>query len=86
MQVLSQTLSLKPFLPSPPLPLAPGMKFYLEIKIELVTQATIIIAIVAFSSSSLTTIAIYAQTPSASTFCTVILVVTVYLALCFSPC
>ncbi len=74
-----------PFFQSPPSPLAPRMKFAFEIKTEPVTQASIIVAIVAFSSGSLMTIAIYAQSPPISIICSVVLAFIVYLALRFSP-
>jgi hypothetical protein len=61
------------------------MKFAFEIKTELVTQAAIVIAVVAFSSGSLTTVAIYAQIPPVSIICSVVLAIVVYLALQFSP-
>jgi hypothetical protein len=49
-------------------------------------QATIIVAgIIAFSSSSLAMIALYAQSPPVSTNCVVVLAVIVYLALRFLP-
>jgi hypothetical protein len=51
-----------------------------------VTQAAIIVAIVAFSSGSLATIAIYANSPTISTFCVVVLAIVIYLALHFLPC
>jgi hypothetical protein len=62
------------------------MKFAFEIKTEPVMQAAIIVAAVAFSSSSLATNAIYTNNSPVSTFCTVALAVVVYLALRFSPC
>jgi hypothetical protein len=62
------------------------MKFAFRIKMELVTQAAIILAIVAFSSGSLGTIAIYTINLTISTFCVVALTVVVYFALRFSPC
>jgi hypothetical protein len=62
------------------------MKFAFKIKTEPVMQAAIIVAIVDFSSSSLRMIALYTQSPLVSTFCTVVLAVIVYLALCFLPC
>jgi hypothetical protein len=40
------------------------MKFAFEIKTEPVTQAAIIIGVIAFSSASLTLIAIYLGSPS----------------------
>ncbi len=61
------------------------MKFALEIKTEPVNQAAIIIAVIAFSSGSLTTVAVYAQSPPVSIFCLVVLAIIVYLALRFSP-
>ena len=61
------------------------MKFAFEIKTEPVTQASIIVAVIAFSSGSLATIAIYAQSPPVSVICSVVLAFVVYLALRFSP-
>ena len=61
------------------------MKFAFEIKMEPVTQAAIIVAVVAFSSGSLATVDFYAQSPPVSIICSVVLVIIVYLALCFSP-
>ena len=61
------------------------MKFAFEIKTEPVTQATIVIAVVAFSSGSLTTVAVYSQSPTVSIICSVLLAIIVYLALRFSP-
>ena len=61
------------------------MKFAFEIKTEPVTQAAIIIAVVAFSSGFLAMIAIYAQSPPVSVIYTVVLAFVVYLALRFSP-
>jgi hypothetical protein len=75
-----------PLLPSYLLPLASVMKFAFEIKTEPVTQATIIVAVVAFSSSSLALIVIYLQSPSVSAFYSVVLAVIVYLALRLAPC
>jgi hypothetical protein len=62
------------------------MKFAFEIKTEPVTQVAIIVAVIAFSSCSLATIEIYANSPTVSTFCTVILAIIIYLALFFAPC
>ena len=53
------------------------MKFAFKIKMEPVTQASIIVTIIAFSSGSLATIAIYARS--------VVLAFIVYLTLRFSP-
>ncbi len=61
------------------------MKFAFEIKTEPVTQAAIIVAVVAFSSGSLAVVAVYAQSPPVSAICSVVLTVIVYLALRFSP-
>jgi hypothetical protein len=61
------------------------MKFAFEIKTELVTQATIITTVFAFSSGSLALIAIYLQSPLVSTFCAVVLALVVYLALHLTP-
>jgi hypothetical protein len=63
-----------------------GKKFAFKIKTEPVTQAAIIIGIVAFSSGSLATIAVYLGTPSTGIVCAVILAVVVYLALRLAPC
>jgi hypothetical protein len=76
--------------PSPPFPsyislLASVMKFAFEIKTKPVTQATIIVAVVTFSSSSLVLIAIYLQSPLVSAFCAVILALVVYSALHLAP-
>jgi hypothetical protein len=62
------------------------MKFALEIKIKPVTQATIIIGIVAFSSGLITTIAIYIGSALAGIVCAIVLAVIVYLALRLAPC
>jgi uncharacterized membrane protein YgaE (UPF0421/DUF939 family) len=53
------------------------MKFAFEIKMEPVTQASIIVAVIAFSSGSLATIAICARW--------VVLAFIVYLTMRFSP-
>ncbi len=45
------------------------MKFAFEIKTEPVTQATVIIGVVAFASGSRGTIAIYVDTPLAGISC-----------------
>jgi hypothetical protein len=82
----NQHSPLGPFLPSYISPLASVMKFAFEIKTKPVTQAIIIVAVVAFSPGSLALIAIYSQSPSVSAFCPVILAVVVYLALHFVPC
>ena len=61
------------------------MKFAFEIKTKPVTQAAIIVTVVAFSSGSLATVAIYAQSPPVNIICLVVLAIIVYLALRFSP-
>jgi hypothetical protein len=61
------------------------MKLVFEIKTEPVTQASIIVAVVAFSSGSLATIAIYSQSPSVCVICTIVLAVIVYSALHLAP-
>ncbi len=53
------------------------MKLVFEIKTEPVTQATIIVAVVTFSSGLLTSIAIYSQSPLVSVFCAIVLAVIV---------
>ncbi len=62
------------------------MKFTFKIKTEPVTQATVFIGVITFTSGSLVTIAIYVDTPLASISCAVALAVIVYLALCLAPC
>ena len=61
------------------------MKFAFKIETEPVTRAVIIVAVVAFSSGSLATVAMYAQSPTVSIICSVVLAIIVYLALRFSP-
>jgi hypothetical protein len=61
------------------------MKFAFEIKTKPVTQAAIIVAVVAFSSGSLATVAVYTQSPPVSAICSVVPAIIVYLALRFSP-
>jgi hypothetical protein len=61
------------------------MKFAFEIKTEPVVQASIIVAVVAFSSGSLASITIYLQSPLVCVFCAMFLVVIVYSALCLAP-
>jgi hypothetical protein len=62
------------------------MKFAFEIKTKLVTQAVIIIGILAFALDSLLLIAIYLGSPSAGIVCTIVLAIIVYLALRLAPC
>jgi hypothetical protein len=61
------------------------MKFVFEIKTEPVTQASIIISIVAFSSGSLAMIAVYSDSPSVCVLCAIVLALIVYAALRFAP-
>jgi hypothetical protein len=61
------------------------MKLVFEIKTEPVTQASIIIAVVAFSSGSLATIAVYSESPSVCVSCAIVLALIVYAALRFAP-
>jgi hypothetical protein len=67
-------------------PLLGGMKFAFEIKTEPVTQAVIIIGVVAFASGSLAPTAIYLGSPSAGIVCAIVLAIIVYLALRLAPC
>ncbi len=62
------------------------MKSAFKIKTKPVIQASIIIAIVAFSSGSLALIVIYYESLLVSASCAVILAVIVYSALCLAPC
>jgi hypothetical protein len=59
------------------------MKFAFKIKMEPVSQAAIIVAVVAFSFSSLAMVAIYTKNLTVSTFCAVALAIIIYLALVF---
>ena len=56
------------------------MKFAFKIKTEPVTQAAIIVAVIAFSSGSLAMIEFYTRSLTISVTCTIALVVIVYLA------
>jgi hypothetical protein len=62
------------------------MKLAFKIKTEPMTQAAVIIGVIAFASGSLTTITIYVNTPLAGISCAVALVVIIYLALRLAPC
>jgi hypothetical protein len=62
------------------------MKFALEIKTEPVTQATIIIGVVASSSGLIATIAIYLGSAPAGIVCAIVLALIIYLALRLAPC
>ena len=61
------------------------MKFAFEIKTEPVTQATIIIAVVASSSGSLAAITVYSASPLVCVFCAIVLAIIVYSSLRFAP-
>jgi hypothetical protein len=74
-----------PFYHLPHSLLALLMKCAFKIKTEPVTQAAIIFAVVAFSSGSLATVAIYTQSLPVSIICSVVLAIVIYLALRFSP-
>jgi hypothetical protein len=58
-----------------------GMKFAFKIKTEPVTQAAIIIGVIAFASGFLATIAIYINTPLTGIICAVVLAIILYLTL-----
>jgi len=62
------------------------MKFVFEIKMEPVTQASIILAVVAFSAGSLALIAIYLQSSLVCVCCAIALAIIVYSALRLAPC
>ena len=62
-----------------------SMKLVFEIKTEPVTQASIIIAVVAFSSGALASIAAYSDSPSVCVACAIFLAVIVYSALRLAP-
>jgi hypothetical protein len=53
------------------------MKFTFKIKTEPMTQAAVIIGVIAFASGSLVTIAIYIDSPVIGISCAVVLVVIV---------
>ena len=61
------------------------MKLVFEIKTEPVTQASIIIAVVAFSSGALASIAAYSDSPLVCVACAIVLAVIVYSALRLAP-
>ncbi len=61
------------------------MKLVFKIKTEPVTQASIIIAVITFSSGSLATIAVYSESPSVCVFCAIVLALIIYVALRFAP-
>ena len=61
------------------------MKLVFEIKTEPVTQAAIIISIVTVSSGSLASIAIYSDNTTVCIFCSIVLAITVYIALRLAP-
>jgi hypothetical protein len=61
------------------------MKLVFMVKTEPVTQACIIVAILALSSGSLASIAIYSQSPTVGAFCAFVLALVVYTALRLAP-
>ena len=61
------------------------MKLIFEIKTELVTQASIIIGVIAFSSGALASISIYTYSPSVCALCAIVLAIIVYSALRLAP-
>jgi hypothetical protein len=62
------------------------MKSAFEIKTEPVTQAMIIIGVIAFALGSLVSIAIYLGSPLAGIVCAIVLEIIIYLALRLAPC
>jgi hypothetical protein len=80
------TLFLEPLAFYLPFFIAGGMKFAFRIKAEPITQAAIIIGIIAFSSGSLASVVVYLGTPSAGIVCAIVLAVIVYLTLRLAPC
>jgi hypothetical protein len=62
------------------------MKLVFEIKTVPVTQASIIVAIIAFSFGLLASIAIYSNSPLVSILCAAALAFIDYLALRLAPC
>jgi hypothetical protein len=62
------------------------MKLIFEVKTEPVTQAAIIVVIVTVSSGSLALIAIYSPNTTVCIFCSIVLAIMVYTALCLAPC
>ncbi len=85
MQVLLLTLSMESIVFTPPLPSAQCMNISFEIKTKPVIQAATIVAVVAFSSRFLATIAAYTQSLTFGINCVVVLAVTVCLVLWFLP-
>jgi hypothetical protein len=62
------------------------MKLVFKIKTKPMTQASIIVAIVALSLGLLALIAIYSQSPTVSILCAVVLAIVIYTALRLAPC
>jgi hypothetical protein len=75
-------LNIYPFILS--VAIAWGMKFAFKIMTKPVTQAAIVISVIALSSGSLATIAIFLGT-LARILCAIVLAVIIYLALCLAP-
>jgi hypothetical protein len=61
------------------------MKLVFKVKTEPVTQACIILAIVALLSGSLALIAIYSQSPTISVLCAFVLAIVIYTTPCLTP-
>ena len=61
------------------------MKLIFEVKTEPVTQASIIIGVITFSSGTLTSIAIYSCSPLVCALCVIVLAIIVYSALRLAP-
>jgi hypothetical protein len=73
----STTLLLEPLSIFLPASHQQGMKFAFKIKTEPMTQAAVIIGVIAFALGSLVTIAIYVDSPIVGISCAVALVVIV---------
>jgi hypothetical protein len=61
------------------------MKLIFEVKTEPVTQASIIIGVIAFSTGALTLIAIYSYSPLVCSLCAIVLAIIIYSALRLAP-
>jgi hypothetical protein len=61
------------------------MKLVFEVRTEPVTQASIIIGVIAFSSGALASIAIYTNSPLVCALCAIVMAIIVYSALRLAP-
>jgi hypothetical protein len=61
------------------------MKLVFEVRTEPVTQASIIIGVIAFSSGALASIAIYTNSPSVCALCAIVVAIIAYSALRLAP-